>query len=477
VNYMLLNVEISYWNLYGQYWTLYSQEQALRQSFVAWKINKVRFEAGRIDIQSFAQTRQQYELFRGQRLAALANVLESERGLRSLLGLPPEDGTRLVPIDTPTLTPYQPDWHLAVNDTLANRPELIIARQELKASQLDIINSKNLLLPDLRFFSSYGLSGVGTSLAGTNDNAFRSLASDKFNDWEVGLRLNYILGYRDANANLRRVKLNLARSYVVLKEQEDKALSQLELRYRQILEFYSEVEIQRSNREYSAQELEARNKEFLAGRGTLDILLEAQRKWATALSQEYIFVALYNNALAGFEFAKGTILQSKNVVISEGPLPACAQERAVEHERQRSKALVLRERAMPPPPCTFDPESSNLPPVPTDDAAGLPVSEVPGMLGGNRPAVKEPPFQLPPSTRLPSALNSGAVNPATLQPVLDKSATFPAASGTAGVSSKSTGNAAPETPRMLPLTSPDAAKALNRQPQSPPAGDSSNKQP
>ena len=42
----------------------------------------------------------------------------------------------------------------------------------------------------------------------------------------------------------------------------------------------------------------------------------------------------YNNALAGFEFAKGTIMQHDNVSIAEGPLPHCAQVRAVEHEQR-----------------------------------------------------------------------------------------------------------------------------------------------
>src|SRR5262249_7286736 len=53
VTFMLLNVEVAYWNLYGAYWTLYSQEQALRQGYEAWKINKARFEAGRIPIQDY----------------------------------------------------------------------------------------------------------------------------------------------------------------------------------------------------------------------------------------------------------------------------------------------------------------------------------------------------------------------------------------------------------------------------------------
>src|SRR5262249_15594380 len=132
ITYQLVNVEISYWNLYGAYWALYANEQALRQSFEAWKINKARYEAGRIPIQDFAQTRRQYELSRGQRITALGQVLEAERQLRGLMGLPIEDGTRLVPSDTPTLAPYRPDWDTALCEAFNLRPELIEARQDLK---------------------------------------------------------------------------------------------------------------------------------------------------------------------------------------------------------------------------------------------------------------------------------------------------------------------------------------------------------
>src|SRR5207249_4602158 len=126
VHVMVTNVELAYWTLYGTYWNLYSGEQALRQAYEAWRINKARYEAGKIAIQEFAQTRQQYELFRGQRLDALARVLEDERLLRGMLGLPVEDGRRLVPVDEPTLTLYKPDWETSLNEALALRPELIL---------------------------------------------------------------------------------------------------------------------------------------------------------------------------------------------------------------------------------------------------------------------------------------------------------------------------------------------------------------
>src|SRR5712692_2968075 len=283
VHLMLRNVETSYWNLYNAYWTLYSREQGMRSAFDTWRVSKARFEAGKIAIQDYAQARQQYESFRGQRLVQLGNGnknegdLERERIMRTILGLPVEDGVRLVPIDTPTLTPYRPDWNTAVNEALALRPELLIARHDLKFQQLNLINVKNLLLPDLRATSTYALNGIGNSLDGTtgqqntpnqkvNVNAFRSLASDRFADWTLGIRLNYVLGYRDAHAQLRTARLNLARSYAVLREQETKAQHALAVDYRQLFQAYELILIQRAQREAAAVQLQARFKEYQAGR-------------------------------------------------------------------------------------------------------------------------------------------------------------------------------------------------------------------
>jgi outer membrane protein TolC len=350
VHTMLVNVEVAYWNLYGSYWNLYSREAALRQAFEAWKINKERFEAGRISIQDVAQTKGQYELFRAQRITALQQTLDSERQLRLLIGLPVDDGTQLIPVDAPTLAPYQPDWHMAVNEALALRPELILAREDLKFRQLDLINQKNLLLPDLKLAATYDINGIGTHLDGgarDPNNAFQSLASDKFNDWQISLRMDMPLGYRDVHAAVRSARLNLARSYASLQDQEQRAEQFLALQYTNLAQFYEVIRAQRSQREAAAIQLEARFKEFLAGRGTLDFLLEAQRVWADALRDEYNAIVQYNNTLSQFEFAKGTIMQHDNVVISEGYLPHCAQVRAVEHENERTKALVAIERAKP----------------------------------------------------------------------------------------------------------------------------------
>src|SRR5262249_37653307 len=145
----------------------------------------------------------------------LGQVLEAERGLRAVLGLPIEDGTRLVPIDAPTVAKYTPDWHTAEDEAMTLQYSLIIARQELKARQLTVINEKNLLLPDVRWNATWDYNAIGSQLDGSgSNNAFRNLGQGNFNNWSTGIRAEIPLGYRDAHAGLRQARLRLAQGYL-----------------------------------------------------------------------------------------------------------------------------------------------------------------------------------------------------------------------------------------------------------------------
>ena len=46
-----------------------------------------------------------------------------------------------------------------------------------------------------------------------NGNALASLTDNRFNNWQLGFRLNVPLGTREAHAAVRVARLNLARSY------------------------------------------------------------------------------------------------------------------------------------------------------------------------------------------------------------------------------------------------------------------------
>jgi outer membrane protein TolC len=359
IHFLLLNAESAYWSLYQAYGQLYSVEEVMRLAHRLWQHNQQKAVAGTEAAKvGLAQIRGQYEEFRGERLKALGLVLEAERNLRGILGLPVEDGCRIVPITAPSLAPFAPDWHAALCDTFTHRPELIMLRDHLRANQLNVYGQENFLKPDVRFIGSWTpvgfgtrLDGNGTLIDGTNtiysNNAFRELARDNFNNWTIGLHAFVPIGFRQEHAQLRAARLQLAQSYSILKDFEYKAEQNLTIQYRKTSEYYRRIEAARNERKAYGDAVAARFPLYLTGRLPADALLESQRRFAIAMAKEYEAIAEYNKTLIALEHVKGTIMQHDNVMISEGSLPECAQVRAVDHENKRSKALVLAERADP----------------------------------------------------------------------------------------------------------------------------------
>jgi outer membrane protein TolC len=348
VQLLVIKVEIAYWNLYAAYGALYSAEEGLRDAYEAWRIFKVKFVVGTDTAQSVDQARGQYELFRGRRHQALGQVLERERQLRGLLGLPSSDGVRLVPADGPTLAPYQPDWDTGLAEALTLRPELVLAREDLKARQLQLRSQQNLLLPDLRLAATYDIQSIGRQLDGpTQDNALRGLSSNHFDNWQIQLQYQTILGYRAVHAAIREFQLRLAQSYFTLQDQERKVELELVVPYRNIVENYDLIQMSQQERKAYAHQRDNLKTLIEAGKATAQVLLEAQRFLVDARTREYQNIAQYNIELANWEYQKGTILQHDNIAISEGALPECVQVRAVEHQRERTKALVVAERSEP----------------------------------------------------------------------------------------------------------------------------------
>jgi hypothetical protein len=289
VNQTLLNIETAYWNLCRSYWNLYSREQGLRLAYESWKIVGAKYKVGRVRLVDYAQAEGQYNLFRSQCLQANDTLLDDERQLRNLLGMQTEDGKRLVPSDAPSLVEKKPDWEKALAETMKNSPQLRLARR-------DIARAKN--------------------------------------------------GKEDSPEN-RQAKLQLARAYMALQDQELKAERFLGLEYRRMSSSYFQIKAARAQRLSFAEQLRKRFDGYRDGKkdATLDVVLEAQRFWADALATECNAIVTYNNAICGWEYVKGSILDYAHVTLAEKPPADGEQVRAVEHERKQTRKKVRREDA------------------------------------------------------------------------------------------------------------------------------------
>ena len=388
LNQLLLNIEIAYWNLYSSYYNLYAQEEGFKEAFRAYNFTLPRVREG-VDAPSLKpQLEVQLWQFYDQVVQARGQVLEADRVLRGLLGMKSDDGTVFVPADRPSRTPYSFDFRQAYDEGLKTRPEVILARQELKARQLDLRAQKIGRQPDLRIFSSYDLNGVGSNLTGEENGAFSSMASNQFNSWQIGLRLDMPLGFRDANALVRQGQLNLWRAWYTLSDSERKLFEQIVQAKRQMDQAYLQMEANKRAKEASQRQTNLLNERIVGGLfSSADYLalIQLQQNLARATANEFRFVADYNAALARLEFAKGTIQQYNNIGVIEGALPSFVQTRATDHFRARNAAIKLREH-------------------PADAATGqlagfefAPVAEMIQQLPGGSPTT------LPPGVGMPSA--------------------------------------------------------------------------
>ena len=508
VNQMLLSVEAAYWNLYAAYFNLAAQEEGLKQALDAYTYISRRADAGIARQQQVSQTETQYHQFRGNVVAARTQVLNRERQLRGLLGLRSNAGDRLIPVDEPVIAPFRANPHDLYLEGRQYRPELLTIMQEYKAQQLNLLAQKNLRRPDLRFLGSYDVSGIGRRLDGTgttgvfNNNAFRSLANNNFNTWQVGLRFDMPIGFRDANAIVRQAELNQKRVAAQMYDAERKLQEVIIERYRTAESSYLQIETARSARKAAENQIQAdlalAAAGVVGGAGGQDAatftlnLLSAQTNLAISTATEYQNIANYNIALAQIEYEKGTIQRYNNVSVNEGALPAHVQKKAADHFAAREAAIPLRERpdagtltvpvrtlATPQTPLAATLPTLPAPPQSMGTGVVNPPTPAPAAAAPNRPLLYAPPLGGEPAPApqpfTPTPMTPAPMTPAPMTPTptplgnsygpavqgrpqlqpADAPGTF-SASGTVTLPTRSRGPATPDTPPpvTMPVTSP-----------------------
>ena len=462
INDMLISVETAYWNLYSAYYSKYAQEVGLSQSFDLYSKLKDRTDKGVGAPYLKAQAAGQYYFFRVQVLTAKQQVLEADRVLRNLLGMR-SDGTLFVPADAPAKGRYSPDINVVKKEALENRPEVLIARQEIKARQLDLLNQKNLRMADVRLFGSYDVNALGRGLTGgAPDNALSNLRLNQFNSWQVGVRVDIPIGFRDANALVRQSQLSLWKGYYQLTDSERKVHEGLVEAFRLMDVGYETNVFNEARRKFLTdvvQQQEARlgaitQEDFI---GQLNALIQSQRDLATAISDQYRGLANYNTGLARLEYVKGTIQAYNNISVADGPLPAFVQKKAADHFRALDSAINLREHPAEilggTAPTATDPfQPSPAVPMGTQPMPAAPGSNLPGLL----PAPVSTPKGLPggdqPTASSTKSWDNWQTPPTTLTPVptaTDGSGTFKQ-NGSVTLPKRPTPGTAQSEPPLIP---------------------------
>ena len=159
------SIEQQYWSLAQQHVQLWSSERAVELAEEILKREQSELEVGRGTVADVAEAEQRLEQFRLDLVTKTSDVITTERQLRNILGLPPADSRRIVPVTAPTEARLEPDWDSSLAQMLSFQPDIVsaaVARPGRRAPVAD--RAEPALAPVLNLNALYQFNGLGHTL-------------------------------------------------------------------------------------------------------------------------------------------------------------------------------------------------------------------------------------------------------------------------------------------------------------------------
>ena len=243
-------------------------------------------------------------------------------------------------------------------EALSRSAELRRQKWVIKQRELELTAAKNLILPRLDLVGRWRFLGMGQDLINQNYNpydangganpdpligtdAYSTLLSGQFQEWQAGAQFLMPLGFRRELATVRHHQLQLARERARLQDEELEASHALVEAVRNVDTNFALSQTNFNRRVAAERQVDAVQAAYDAGQVTLDQLLDAQRRRAEAESAYYRAIVDYNRSISQLHFRKGSLLEYNGVFLAEGPWPGKAYFDAHRRARQRDASLYL----------------------------------------------------------------------------------------------------------------------------------------
>ena len=316
VNELIRNTQQAYWQLHLARSNVEANAQFVTEARATWQKEVTKRGLGSSSLPQIAQAREQYEAFRQELLRSRREFLSAERALRQILGMPGRSEKRLVPDTAPKKEFDFLDWETSLSEALVNRPEIAAQREAVRTAEISYESAANGLDPDVTAFANYSLSGVGNNF---HDSA-GTVLNNRFQDWTLGFRYERAFGRRFDQATEQQASVTLLQQRAQLRSIEHSIEHELRAAYDRLVTTSELVETLENQLAAAQVQIDANKALLDNGTISLDLFLRTKAAYAETLRQkEQVFVE-YTQALADWEFAKGTIMRTADVTFSEPQL-------------------------------------------------------------------------------------------------------------------------------------------------------------
>jgi outer membrane protein TolC len=196
------------------------------------------------------------------------------------------------------------------------RAELNEARLRVQRNDLELVRTRNGLLPKLDFFIALGLTGYARSFG----DSMTEMDGDHY-AVSGGLRLEFPVGNRAAGARHQRAQLTREQSAEALRNLTDLVQVEVESAYIDVERTRAQITATATTRQFQEEKVYAETQKYEVGRSTSLLVTQAQRDLVQSQVAEATAVVRYLEALVALYRLEGTLLERRGLAAADR-LPA-----------------------------------------------------------------------------------------------------------------------------------------------------------
>lgn len=325
--------ERAYWELNYTLMDLRTVQESLERAKEFLEQNKAKVSAGTLAQVEITQGEAQVAQREQDLIIAEVAVQEAEDELRRVMGATrgsPLWGRPIRPSEEPPLSEFTPDLEAALAEAEANRPDLEQARLRIRSSEVEMGYWENQRRWGLDFEGSLGYQGVdfdefvtdsSGNIVGIGErsgyqDSFEALRDGELPSWRMSLLLSVPIGSRAATASYTDCQNALEQSRRELARLEQQALVQTRGAVRRVDANLRRVKASQIETDLQAAKLAAEEVRFENQISTSFEVLTYQTDFARAQVRMNRALVDYNKSLVDLERMKGTLLQSRGILVA-----------------------------------------------------------------------------------------------------------------------------------------------------------------
>jgi outer membrane protein len=207
----------------------------------------------------------------------------------------------------PEVTLDDVESHVSV--ALRMRPDLNQARLQVQRGALEIVKTKNGLLPKMDFFINLGKSGY----AGSFNSSVNDIDRDSY-DTLVGVSLEFPLVNREARARHRKSLLSREQAEEAVENLAQLAQVDVRSAYIEVTRAKEQISATAATRALQEEKARIEAEKFRVGKSTTLLVAQAQRDLLSSRITEIETITNYLKALIELYRLEGSLLERRGII-------------------------------------------------------------------------------------------------------------------------------------------------------------------